>query len=215
MLCLDFKFCFTIFISRVSSQHPKSLAMFNQTFFFWPCEFSTCKCEDNPSWPNSSPVKQFIYHWKMCHNGILWSLNYIFWSYEGLSQKGPIKCKHCQSGHGNIFPCPVFCTFIHTHTKNRTWSHKVLRLKSTPVILASHSVKYTHVSVFRFANDATSKSRRCLNMTLGAPVMPDSSRLGTVQSCPPLKVDMPQVGALRRSCLIPHSSNHRARVGGE
>lgn len=40
-----------------------------------------------------------------------------------------------------------------------------------------HSVRCTHASVFNFANDATSKSNKCLNLTLATPVMPDSSWL--------------------------------------
>lgn len=58
-----------------------------------------------------------------------------------------------------------------------------MTLKSTPDILPRHSVRYAHASVSKFAYDATSKTHRCLNLTLAAPEMPDSSGLGKV---PPL-----------------------------
>ena len=129
---------------------------------------------------------------------------YIFWSCEGLSQKGQ-QNTHLQEWMTleTFFLSPRFLSLNSTaviETTKQT-DQAVNNHFIVIDILPRHSVGYAYASLSKSLNDATNKTHRCLNMTLAAPVMPDSSGLGK-RTAPPLRVDMPQVGALRRRCLF-------------
>lgn len=104
---------------------------------------------------------------------------------------------------GNFFLSPCFPSLNSTAVMKTT--KQTDQAVNNPFImidiLPRHSVGYAYASLSKSLNDATNKTHRCLNMTLAAPVMPDSSGLGK-RTAPPLRVDMPQVGALRRRCLF-------------